>query len=744
MTTDLSQRLERFFDSVRSGNPFAVNRVNGPSPANVDVADIHAAEFARLTTLARQAHYHNHGVGAMVYGEAGIGKSHLLARLAAWAGDNDQAAFIYLHNLQASPERLPRYVLRCVVSVLTGGRDRRFFDTPLYRTVRAVVDEALQAAGVASRSWGKVKESFDQLIDRLLAENTARAVLLDRTVWHVLLHFYLSANLAHYQGKDEELAGLAVRWLAGEYLDPEEARRLGLRPDPRDSDGVALHDDQHIKLVLYALTQMAWYGKRPFLLCFDQVENLDQDKIAALCRFLHALLDSAGNLLVVTSGVQQTLLRFQEDKVIQTSSWHRIAQEEIALGRISREDARRILEARLGKFMEPFQDLDEVAGRRASDPLFPLGTQWFDRRLHDLFDVHPRQVLSLASDRWSEQQRLLLAQPGDEWLAQWPGPEPIVPPPPPLPPEQLEALIDDKVDQKIAEEKGLRRERPHTLPPSADNLAGLVHSLLQQCVGDSGLPALAGVERREAPRRGQRPAYDLLVRQQTAGRSKEATTAILFLTTASATSAAASLRRLAQDAQPPDHTLLVTDQRQPLPLGASKNAQGRAYLDSLRQSGKTRFEHLELSFDQYAELDALQAVVGLARSGDLEVGLPGGEVCRVSEPQVIASNRRRGRYLAQAVFRDLLSPAEAPPDNGPPGETDLRRFIMAQLALTVGASSQELALRWSDRDRGNGHTPEDVSAHKARLEAVARRMHEEGLLNATPLDDGLFLLAKGK
>ena len=55
------------------------------------------------------------------------------------------------------------------------------------------------------------------------------------------------------------------------------------------------------------LTQLGGIGqvrKQPFVLCLDQVDNLDQEQVAALARFLEALIDSSPNLLVVTSGVQ--------------------------------------------------------------------------------------------------------------------------------------------------------------------------------------------------------------------------------------------------------------------------------------------------------------------------------------------------------------------------------------------------------------------------------------------------------
>src|SRR5437588_6427346 len=128
--------LDGFFEHVRYTNPFDVNRVGESSFAESDAEPVHHAAYAQLLDLARKAHKQHLGIGALLWGEAGIGKSHLLARLGRWAGaDNRQAVFVYLSNLQAAPEQLPRSVLRRTVSILTRGRTSRFAETPLYRLV---------------------------------------------------------------------------------------------------------------------------------------------------------------------------------------------------------------------------------------------------------------------------------------------------------------------------------------------------------------------------------------------------------------------------------------------------------------------------------------------------------------------------------------------------------------------------------------------------------------------------------
>src|ERR1700722_13846756 len=100
--------LDAFFARLRDVNPFLDNRVNGVGGADRDADAVHPDAFARLTGLAVQALAARRGLGAVVWGEAGIGKSHLLARLGRWAATDHHATFVYLHNLQAAPEHLPR------------------------------------------------------------------------------------------------------------------------------------------------------------------------------------------------------------------------------------------------------------------------------------------------------------------------------------------------------------------------------------------------------------------------------------------------------------------------------------------------------------------------------------------------------------------------------------------------------------------------------------------------------------
>jgi hypothetical protein len=497
-----------------------------------------------------------------------------------------------------------------------------------------------------------------------------------------------------------------------------------------------IRDDQQAEQVLLALARMAHVSRQPLVLCVDQVDNLDPDKLRSLTQFLHALLDHASNLLVITSGVQQTLLRYKEEGIIAESTWDRIAQRTVELKRIARADARKILEARLERFLDPFVELDEVRLHIHKDTLFPLGLGWFEGRLADGLEFRARDVLTWSRDAWEDEQGRLSRLGGIAWIKSWPQRGEVIAP---VTDAKLDDLIDAAVDRKIEEQIAQHRLQPGSLPPDAGNLAGLVESLLGHCSVD-GLPyTFRGIERTRK-KTGKLPPYDLLVRERRDPDDREVKSGVSFITTVGQ-SATASLRRLRDEGNAIDHRILVTDQeRRPLKVGA----QGAEYYRSLGQLGPRRFEHIKLDFERYARLDALQGVIGMARSGDLEIEFPRGTVRPVSEAEVVASHHRRDRFREHPLLRPLLTeePLPAPPEPRLPMRLEVdrvRQYILAQLAWRMGSTAEALARGFLEEVPEPRPTAGDVWM---QFKAIAEAMHAEGLVHATPHDNDLFLLLR--
>jgi hypothetical protein len=726
--------LDDFFDAVRDENPFRANRVTEPSSYDIDVPAIHGVSFDQLTKLAGVALRARQGIGAILLGGSGIGKSHLLSRLYRWAAQQDQnggprACYVYLHNILADPDRLPRYLLKYVVSRLTDGGQGLLHQTPLYRLVDQAVHHAVASAGVVANTIRDEHEAFVSSLKPAVG----------RTVPHFLSQFRRHARPEKANDPvRRRVASEAIAWLSGDEINPAAAPWLGLRVHGQEP--MMLRDDHEVEQVLLALAQLAEISAQPFVLCIDQVDNIDADKLQSLARFLHALLDHAANLLIITSGVKQTLLAYKDDQTIPDAAWDRLAQYQVDLLRVTKHDARKILEARLERFLEPFLEVDEVRKHLRDDTLFPLGRAWLEGQFGAGIDFRPRDVLTWARDDWERQQAQLARLGGETWIQTWPIVADGEIARDDLSREDLQKAIDEAVGRKVEEQVAQHRLHPGSLPPDAGNLTALVESLLGHCHG-AGLPYTFLAVERMTKRAGRLPPYDLLVHECRESDGQEVATGVLFVTNVGR-SATAALRRLLEDTTPPDHRILVTDhERGPLKVGP----QGVAYYHALEKLGLGKFEHLKIDFEQYAILDALCHVIGMARSGDLEIEAPKGTIRPVTEAEVIASHHRQDRYRTHPVLRPLLT--EDPPPVPPPkpphpltlDENDVRQYVMAQLAWMMGSTAQAIARSYVGSMPALRVSPEEAWP---QVKAIAGRMHTEGLVHAQPLDNDLYLLLR--
>ena len=126
------------------------------------------------------------------------------------------------------------------------------------------------------------------------------------------------------------------------------------------------------------------------------------------------------------------------------------------------------------------------------------------------------------------------------------------------------------------------------------------------------------------------------------------------MATAAAVAVTAFLRRLLQDGQPLDRLVVVVDERIGMPLGDK----GQEYLDALKQRGPEQFLVFTLTFAEQAELEALSAVLGRARSGDVVIEPPGRAAEEVTPAEVAASVWRR-RALEHRLLRELVAEVHA-------------------------------------------------------------------------------------
>jgi hypothetical protein len=376
----------------------------------------------------------------------------------------------------------------------------------------------------------------------------------------------------------------------------------------------------------------------------------------------------------------------------------------------------------------------EIRTARERDPLFPVGVAWLRDKLGDIPEFRPRDVVTWARDRWEQQQALLDEVGGESWLEGWrsaPAMAPAV--------TSIDATVDEEVKRKLIEGVNRRKLQPSSLPPDDDNLSSLVASLLQHCIGESRY-TLADLKRVRAGRKP--PPYQLLARERHSDGST-VNTGITFLTASSGHGARWALSRMLEDTTPPEHRILVTDEeRRPLRLGKA----GREQYEKLCGLGRQRFLHVKLTFEGYADLDSMVALLGDARSGDLEVEHPRGTPRAVGEQEALASLHRGGRFLAHPLLRELLTEELRPISELAQvqqilDEKRAKEHITAELSWRLGLMARELAQTFVNREQLEPQLIDDVWA---RFKDIARTLHEEGHVYATALDDDLFLQFRKK
>lgn len=727
-----------------SKRPFAQDRIAEPSDIQDDVASIHGAQYARIIEIAGQVREDRRSQGVLLSASPGIGKSHLLGRLAGWA--QDEAAYFLFHGIRVPASMLARYVLNSVMHRLSSERSEGYTSrekrsVPLHETVLYdLVRKAVASAVAQLRSNGEkvdrkiAQEKYNEFCDVLLQRHPPSGQPYGRIIYKVLFKFFLSVHDAHHHRKsDPELityARLAVRWLRGEALEEDEYKTLSVKNMLGQFSEDGAGDEYLVEQMLVALGELLAIDGKVLLLCFDQVELMSDDLLSALFDFGHTLIDHSSNLLMITCGVRENL-QLHAKEFVRQAAYDRVAGNDLQLDEIGAEQSRELLARRLEKVRQETLACDAAPTSAKEDPLFPLGAAWHRETFG--VDARPRKVIQLARRRWDDQMQRLRNEGIAAWLADW---EHSLAADLPFDERPWEALVDEKVEAKFQEHVRRRELDPNLIPPNASQTLGLVEGLLRQTlsVPESGY-TLRSLERFE-PTATPKPTYHLVAEEQGPD-GQTVRSGMVFLDSENKQIAYYALQRACQDENPPEHVYLVTDERRELSLGAG----GQERLEQLKSRGPDRFQHRPLTVSELAELEALAAVANEAQSGDLEIVRGDGSTQPVSVAEVIAAHHRGQRYLHHALLRELLTEQplarcepEALPANG--DSEELREIIRGELALTCGTDTGELAAV-AVRKLGGESVP-----MQRKIEQVALQMHRSGELNASPVDDHYFLLPR--
>jgi hypothetical protein len=372
-------------------NPFRDTIVKDPwQPTATDVVAIHAQAFKACCERLVWVQSGRGTTSALLHGEAGSGKTHLLRRFrahvlepAAPAGGRlaPQAVFTSA-GMQTTPRLIWRHVLRSFADDLlrpTGG-GTQLEDLLLSRLARV-----RGADGDLRLWWQWLKDehpspdAFERLLDDMFDALDAEAKL-GRNLCRVL-----QLLLTGRHRRD------ARAWLSAEPLPETALTALGLATVAEEDE----EQEDRARRTLIALCALAG-PKVPVVFCFDQLEALqrqpqDTEGLFAFGQLAAALHHGTQNALLISCIQTAVMNRFKD--AVQPANWPRLAGVERSLDLLTRKQAKDLLVARLAGQPE----LARLRASHPTEPLWPLPQADLDARLGTQ-NLPARKVLFLAAE----------------------------------------------------------------------------------------------------------------------------------------------------------------------------------------------------------------------------------------------------------------------------------------------------------------------------------------------------------
>ncbi|MEY2727137.1 MAG: hypothetical protein RLZZ458_3004 [Planctomycetota bacterium] len=638
-----------FLRHLRLNNPFDDNRVTRVESAPESVESIHRGAWDELLLQTQRAAAGVNSRSVVITGPPGIGKSHLLARYRQWVVA-EKYPFVYLLNLQSGPRDILRSIVRATVQGLARDLSRLPLHNRLYKLISAGVTEAIRRYAPGEQlSVPRAGRLYLRLVDE---------AGLPRGAARVMWAFFEDLHRLQLGQQPTVLHRLALQWLSGDALDPEDARQLHLFAAVAD-DGVAASTEE-LKEILQLLCHFAAFQSRCLILAFDQVDTLSEDQVRAWSAAVHALLDNCHGLFVVCSGVDSTLYQWTQRGWVSKASWDdRIRQFSIALSGIQADEAQELIRRRLQRSLAGFAECAVISDCCAGDPDFPLGGEWLSAAFREAdgqpcIDLRPRDVINRAAGRWEECYREAESRGIENWLkvpggihagaVQGCAGELAVGE---LRGNSEAAVLLERL-QQIEES---RRTSPESLPADPGNLLGLLKGLVERCLN---LPeSLRGelyptlMDCCEEVRGGAggsggsgATTFQFIVVHVEVATGRRRRLGVAIPEKLNARSNQHLLRRILSqlnETAEVEHAVLITDARRELTLGG----RGQDHLASLC-ADPTRFTLQQLLFEEYLALDALMQLLRSVEAGGSQ------------DPEMQMAVHRAGCFTAIPVLRQLL------------------------------------------------------------------------------------------
>jgi Cdc6-like AAA superfamily ATPase len=336
-------------------NPFGTSRVDTPFQNHADLKEIYQDQFEILKSILAEIKHdpNSQTKGAVVIGEAGCGKTHLMMRLAKELIKNYRLLFIRQpNNPDAVLYHIYSRILESLVEIIPNSHYSQL-EYLLAQSFSKIIIEILNKKDKLTQNGEMILKtlSIDPLnIYKVLGKDTEKK----RKGWQLIEKLTLDwwANTYGFGGysvsiikglikfcsySDPHKRELVRKWLSGNQLEPSELDNIKL---DNWSEDISQED--------FSLEAIAVFGKlslvdEPLIIIFDQLEGLKYHE-QLLFRFGDAVKEvftHVPNSLIIINLFPdrwEQMKRFLNDAVVD-----RISQYELILNRATNEQLKQLL-----------------------------------------------------------------------------------------------------------------------------------------------------------------------------------------------------------------------------------------------------------------------------------------------------------------------------------------------------------------------------------------------------------------
>jgi Cdc6-like AAA superfamily ATPase len=305
ISTDNNSVTKNIIDQLRKNNPFRA--VTAPEPwSNLlpNVNSVHRDAFDLICSLIEQKSSSPRlPLAALILGEAGSGKTHLISRVLDYCRQHDRF-FVFVRPLLDSQRPLHHLRQEIVINLTAKkiGQTYSQFDRILAELTRDCMRQYFKKRDdLQNQKTTALMQKLDENVFYLYESNIPPETFENIKKFSV---DYISGQLPNVNKRlltilfrylDESLSRPIRDWLRGSELDEDDCKTLGITQKYEAS--IEMMENEARKFVL-TLGDLLEHCNMPMAICFDQLDSMTETGlISQFGQIFHLLMNNAAGML---------------------------------------------------------------------------------------------------------------------------------------------------------------------------------------------------------------------------------------------------------------------------------------------------------------------------------------------------------------------------------------------------------------------------------------------------------------